>query len=325
MPPLELGAYIEAYYQLHFQSPENRVTNLRAFDNRSRTFTVANTVVEVKGEEGPLAARIALQFGSTPTAYYNPADDEWKHVQAAVVTAKAPQNITVEAGLLPSPIGPEVFAIKDNWNWSRSNLFVGLPFYHTGVTASHPLGDAGWSAKLHVYNGWNTVVDNNATPSIAASASFTDERTTAQLLYFGGIERDDWRHLLDAYVTHAVTGALSLGAHADAGLDTDAHWLAGAVYARYAVGKSLFVAARGDAFYEDSEVPIFWPTDWVAAGTATLEYRPTANLSLRLEYRHDHADDKVYFGGEVALDPEMSPVPDRQSQDTITAGITAWL
>lgn len=56
----------------------------------------------------------------------------------------------------------------------------------------------------------------------------------------------------------------------------------------------------------------------------TLEYRPTDNLSLRLEHRHDHADDKVYFGGAVALDPEMTPISDRRSQDTLTAGITAW-
>jgi Putative beta-barrel porin-2, OmpL-like. bbp2 len=323
--PLDLAAYVETYYQLHLQNPDNRITNLRGFDNRSRTFTLANAVLEAKGEQGPLALRIALQFGSTPTAYYNPADEEWRHVQAAVLTAKAPDDITFDAGILPSPIGPEVFAVKDNWNWSRSNLFVGLPFYHTGVTASRPLGDGGWSAKLHVYNGWNTVVDNNDSPSIAASAAFTNDDTTAQLLYFGGIERDDWRHLVDAYVTHALTADMSIGAHGDAGFDTDASWIAGAVYARYAVTSSVFVAARGDAFYEDADERIFWPVDWVASGTGTLEYRPTANVSLRLEYRHDHADENAYFGGDVTLDPDGAPIPDRRTQDTITAGVTAWL
>ena len=76
---------------------------------------------------------------------------------------------------------------------------------------------------------------------------------------------------------------------------------------------------------EVADAPIFWPTDWVASGTATLEYRPADNLSLRLEYRHDHAADDVYFGGAVELDAELTPVPDRRAQDTVTAGITAWL
>jgi len=51
----------------------------------------------------------------------------WKYVQQATVAYAAPADVTIQAGLVPSPIGPEVLPIKDNWNWSRSDLFFALP------------------------------------------------------------------------------------------------------------------------------------------------------------------------------------------------------
>jgi hypothetical protein len=177
-PKLTIGGYVEEYYQASFQDPSNRITNLR-HDNRSRTFTLPNVALDVKGEKGPIATHIVLQVGHMPTTYYagepvspgangaNTSTGElWKYLQAANVTAAAPGDLTIEAGLFPSPIGLEVIPIKDNWNWSRSNLFFALPSYHTGVMVSHPLG-GGWSGKLHLYNGVNSIVDINVYPSTA--------------------------------------------------------------------------------------------------------------------------------------------------------------
>jgi hypothetical protein len=352
---ITVGGYLEAYYQIHFQDPSNRLTHLRGFDNRSRTFTLSNVALDVKGEKGPLAARIVFQVGHTPSTYYlaetaspgaggaNASGGElWKYLQAANVTAKLPKEWVLEAGLFPSPIGPEVLPIKDNFNWSRGNLFFGLPFYHTGAMLSRPLG-GGWTGKLHVYNGWNTVVDNNGYPSVALSAGYASGKTTAQLLYFGGIERatgapegKPWRHLLDALVQLAVTEDLTIAAHADAGVEPNAlgtsAWIAGAVYGKYALSSKLYAAARADYFYEEVAAEgamtagaIFWPTRWMASGTATLAYQPIDGVSARLEYRHDHAASDVFFGGTVAAEPMTGAfVPNRDRQDTVTLGVTAW-
>ena len=355
VPTITVGAYLEAFYQVHFQNPTNRLTNLRGFDNRSRTFTLSNVAVDVKAVEGPATARIILQVGHTPSTYYlaepssagsgsaNTSSSElWKYVQTATLAYVAPHDVTVEAGLFPSPIGPEVIPIKDNMNWSRSNLFFALPFYHTGARASKPLG-GDWTGTLAVYNGWSSVVDNNGYPSIAVSAAYATKRTTAQILYFGGIERatgapegKPWRHLLDALVQHAVTDQLTLAAQADAGLEPNdlgtSAWIAGAGYVKYALSDELYVAARADYFYEQvaeddgmTASAMFWPTQWIASGTATLAYQPARGVSVRFEYRHDQADTDVFFGGEVATDPmTMAFVPDRKQQDTGTLGVTTW-
>jgi hypothetical protein len=352
---ISVGGYIEMFYQAHFQDADNRLTNLRGFDNRSRTFTLSNVASDLKAERGPLAARLILQIGHTPATYYvaepaspgangaNASGSElWKYIQAANVTAKAPHDFVIDIGLFTSPIGPEVVPIKDNWNWSRSNLFFGLPFYHTGVAVSRLLG-AGWTGKLHVYNGWNSVVDNNSYPSVAVSAAYGIGNTTAQLLYFGGIERptgapegQPWRHLFDALAQHTLTDELMVAAQVDVGLEPNdlgtSSWYAFAVYTKLALADEVFAAVRGDYFHESVAESggvranaIFWPVEWVASATGTIAYHPVDGVSLRLEYRHDHAAADAYFGGDVAIDPvTMTFVPDRDMQDTATLGVVAW-
>jgi hypothetical protein len=78
----------------------------------------------------------------------------WKYLQQAYVGYRIAlkRDLTMAAGLFLSPIGPEAMAVWDNWNWSNSNLFFGLPFYHTGVRATCSLSDA-WSLTLAGYNG----------------------------------------------------------------------------------------------------------------------------------------------------------------------------
>jgi hypothetical protein len=350
-PTVVLGGYLETSYSVNFRLPSNRITNLRAFDNRDRTFTLSNVALDITGHKGPLSTHIVLQIGSTPSTYYlaeptlggtssvNANDAQlWKYIQQAVLTYNAPRDIVIDAGLMLSPVGPEALAVKDNWNWSRSNLFFGLPFYHTGARISHALG-GGWTGTLHVYNGWNSVVDNNVYPCVGASAAYQAGDVKAQLLYMGGIERPDgapegraWRNLFDAYLTLAASDQVSLQAEADAGVEPNAFgtssWAAGALYAKVDLGDDLFAAVRGDYFREwtaETATRIFWPTGWIAEGTATLAYQPTRNLSLRLEMRHDQAQTPVFFGGTVEGDGITTPyIANRRAQETITLGATAW-
>lgn len=322
-----LGGYIETYYQLSTASPDNHVTNLRGFDDRERTFTLSNVALDAKGARGPLTAHITLQFGATPAAYYGPDGEQWKHVQQATL-AYAAGYLVVDAGIFLSPIGPEVIPIKDNWNWSRSDLFYALPTYHTGARAAYALGD-GWTAMLHVYNGWNTIVDNNAYPSIGGSFSYASKKVSGQLMYCGGVERSTgapegsaWRHLFDAYATIAMTEQVSLLAHVDGGIEPNSFgnsgWLAGALSVKLELTPELYAAARADYFREyvaDGATAIFWPTPWIAEGTGTLAWQPTDGLSVRLEGRHDGAKDRVFLGHNGA---------NERARDTVTLGATAW-
>ncbi len=361
---LTLSGYAEVLYQWNFNQPSNGITNYRGFDTRHNSFTISNVVLDAAGALGPVGARLALQIGSTPETYYlaEPAAagaagagasnfNVWKFLQQANVSVRAAvgRGLRFEGGIFTSPIGCEGFAVHDQWNWSRSNLFFGLPFYHTGVRISYPLTDR-WTVSLAGYNGWNSVVDNNVEKSVAVAIDYVvADRVTFHALYFGGVERNvgaperlngnlPWRSSFDTYVAVHPTSWLSLIAHGNVGLEPNAFglswWATGALYARVRPVRWMYIAARGDFFYEG--VPggtigtavassIFWPSAWVASPTLTVDIRPHDNVSVRLEYRHDHAAGPTYFRGTVASAPmTMAFVPNAASQDTLTLGMTAW-
>src|SRR5262245_23609177 len=179
-PTAKLDGYVEADYAYNFNRPSNGITNYRGFDNRHDTFTISNVALGATFDYESLTGRIALQVGQTPSTYYlgEPTSrgtagaatvdaSTWKYIQQAYVGWKAPvgRGLVLEAGIFLSPIGYETVPVKENWNWSRSNLFFGLPFYHTGVHAKYDLTDR-LSTMFMVCNGWNSVVDNNYWKSI---------------------------------------------------------------------------------------------------------------------------------------------------------------
>jgi Putative beta-barrel porin-2, OmpL-like. bbp2 len=357
---ISLGGYVEGFYSDNFNRPSNRITNFRGFDNRESTFTLSNAAVSVAWEKSAVSGRVTAQVGHTPDTYYlaepaapgtsstppSNATTTWKYLQEAWVGYKTSigRGVLFQGGLFLSPIGVENMPIKDNWNWSRSNLFFGLPFYHAGLKASYELSKE-WTAELMVCNGWNDIVDNNRSKSVMAHVIYKPSGAwNVNFLYFGGVERptgapegQPWRHLFDAYATWDATKALSLSLHADAGFERNnfgtSDWAAAAGYARIRLSNRLFLAARADVFREEvasndhgTASSIFWPGKRVASQTLTLDYRPLDNISVRLEGRHDAASTAMYFHGMVSGDGSAGNpyVPNARSQKTVTLGATTW-
>lgn len=353
------SGYLEAFYSYNFNDPSNRITNFRGFDNRANTFTISNAVLGAAWEKSSVSAKVTAQVGHTPDTYYlaepaaagtsstpaSSATTTWKYLQEAWVGYRAPvgNGLLFQGGIFLSPIGVEGMAVKDNWNWSRSNLFFGLPFYHAGLRATYELSKP-WSVELMVSNGWNDIVDNNKQKSVEVSATYTpSDSLKVHLLYFGGVERSTgapegqpWRNLFDAYAQWDATKSLSFILHGDAGFENNAFgtsdWKALAGYVRFQLASPLFLALRGDVFWEHvasntagTASAIFWPASRVASGTITLDYRPLDAISIRLEARHDGATAPMYFRGSVSGDGVSVPyVPNAGTQNTVTLGATAW-
>jgi hypothetical protein len=351
-----LGAYVETHWTYALGRPSNGIVAHRGFDNRHNAFTLSNVAAGVDVDRRRLHGSLWLQWGTTPATYYASEPEQplggaagqsdatlWRVLQEAhggLRTDVAPKLVfDVEAGLFTSPIGPESVPVDRNWNWSRSNLFFGLPFYHTGARANLVVADA-WTITAAVYNGWNSVVDGNREKSVSGSVAHASRRVDASVLYFGGVERDPdfgarpWRSLFDAWVRVHATSWLALMGQLDGGFEPDAGngrtaWVAGAGYVHFTPLDWLEISARGDGFRE--WVPrddagtrvesIFWPTAWVASGTGTLGLRPHEAVLLRIEFRHDHAAGPTYFRAWVPSDPATGlGRPNSRTQDTITVG-----
>lgn len=354
-PKLSIGGYIETAYTYAFEKPSNGILNYRGFDNRHNTFTIQNVVLDATGSIGDFSARIALQVGQTPNTYYlfeprqagadgAPAatPEAFRHVQQAILTWKAPvlRGLDVSAGIFLSPIGFEVLQAKDDWNYSRSNLFFGLPYYHTGIRASLPVTDR-LTLTTMICNGWNSVVDNNDDKSLITQATYTiPDRLQISALYLGGAERSKgaaegrpWRHTFDLWAQVDATSWLSFAAHGDAGLERNqfgvSSWGAFALYARAKALDWLSFAGRFDRFAEHvptNASPIFFPASWVSSGTLTAEVRPIDHLTARVEYRHDQAAKAMYFEGEVSGNGSGAKpyVGNAQAQNTLTIAAIGW-
>ncbi|MEP7124599.1 MAG: outer membrane beta-barrel protein [Byssovorax sp.] len=357
---LTLGGYVEAAYSYNFNDPSSGLTAYRGFDNRHNTFTLSNVVLDGQWEKDAVSGRVTLQAGHTPSTYYlaepsspgsgsvGSADaSTWKYIQQAYVAYKAPvgKGLTFQLGLFLSPIGMESMAVKDDWSWSRSNLFFGLPFYHTGLRGTQQLTDE-LALTIAVYNGWNSVVDNNPQKSVSAQLAYTDsDKLLFSVLYFGGVERPvsapegkPWRHLLDGWIQARIAAPLWLAASADTGFESTrfgtSSWAAAALYAQVRAASFLYLVARGDYFHEHAAqsasgtaARLFWPGDWVASGTATVDVRPRDNISIRVEYRHDQGQVDMFFKGRASGDGSTATpfVPNARGQDTLTLGVTTWL
>lgn len=354
--------YLEAHYAWNFNRPANNITNYRGYENRHNSFTLANAALGALWDIGPVSGKLLLQVGNTPSTYYNQepnlpgagaanatGPELWKYLQEAYVTYKAPlgTGLKVSAGLMATPIGLEKIAVKDNWNWSRSNLFFGLPKYHAGVRAAYDITER-LTATVSVVNGWNSVVDNNDGKSVEGHVTYRiPDRAVLKLLYFGGVERASnapegqyWRHHFDATGEVDVTSWLQVAAQADYGFEQnrigDARWFAGAAAARVKPCNWLFVAVRGDRFYEHlatdangrRSTPLFWNgVEWVSSATATLDVRPHSNVSFRLEFRHDQADGLLYYTGDTLVGDGSVGKPfvtNARRQQTLLIGATAW-
>jgi hypothetical protein len=355
--PFTVTGYVEGHYAYNFNKPSNGITNWRWLDNRHNTFQLSTAVVDFLATQGPVVAHVALQAGPVADGWYSDSVEgragasgaapvgasTWKHIQQAYAGWKAPigRGLMLQAGLFLTQVGIEGPAVKDNFNWSRSNLFLVLPFYHAGVRATYEFTEQ-LSFMVMGYNGWNLATDNNAGKTVAGQLIFkVPERLTMSVLYMGGPERatgspegEPWRHLLDAWAQLDLGSIVSLALHGNAGFEQGAfgtqQWRAAAAYVRLHPVGWLYIAARGDAFDETTPSnsagqasSLFFPASDVYSATGTLDFRPAETLSFRTEFRHDQASNVMFFKGD-STDAAGAQVENARQQDTLSFGLTAW-
>ena len=195
VPAFKFTAVADALYSWNGNHPGSGLNQLHNFDINADAWSLASAALGVEHEGKRFNFRVDAGFGdmNRTIVSFDPWHGPNQYIQQAYVGFKpfADKPLKIEAGKFFTPAGGEVIETYNNFNTTRSPLFVlGVPYYHLGVRAVAPITKE-WTASVYLVNGWNNVVDNNSGKTFGATGAWTGKKSTLTVVYFGGPEKTD--------------------------------------------------------------------------------------------------------------------------------------
>jgi hypothetical protein len=326
-------------------------TNLRAYDFYHNNIALSVGEITVKKTGHEISFTADLDFG--PQADFNAAGvlsptgpnlaqanqggptiesvEEVSKVIGQIFLTYTPtwaRDLTIEFGKMATHMGYEGWKAKDNWQYSRSTLFLfGIPLWHTGLHLGYNLVPQKLSVSGYVYNGWNTVYEVNGDKTLGAQLKWTpSEALTWIYNYIGGPEQP--LNNSDKTTVHESNFALTLspvvslaleaiyGHEANAplidGSIVNADWMGGYVASKFSLTPKYFISPRFEVYRDNSGANLGGPPQTLYSATLTQSYKVTEGLETRLELRADASTYKQRFISANGLS---------NNQSTVTLGV----
>ncbi len=339
-PAITWSGFLDVYYSRNLNDPSNQMNQLRNFDIYENQLGLNLAELTIKEKAEPVGFHVDLGFGTAndvvqgllnpQTGVISPMTSTLDLVEQAYISALVPigSGLTVDLGKFSTLMGYEAIETPKNWNYSRSLIFSwAVPYYHTGIRLEYPVTD-NFTAALYVMNGWNNVVEDNNSKTVALGLNYSpSSATTITLNGISGFEqpagvpygKTDVGELI---VTQQVGQKLSLASDAVYGRERVAGmlnvWKGVALYAKYDLSEKSDIALRGEVYYDPQgyTTGVTFPKATFKEITATYRYRPWSHLMLMLEARDDFANGKAF----ISAGP---PLPTMTSQPTLLLGAIA--
>ncbi len=313
----QISGFMDAYYAHNTVNPativvpsahfnfkvENALHNFN-FRNRRPSLQLAELVIERPMGSKSLGFRLDLNAGRTAewVGANEPVGRSWSYIQQAFVSIPMGKGY-LDLGKFVTHHGAEVIETKDNWNYTRSLLFAwAIPYYHTGIRYWLPVNETD-KICLHLYQGWNSVEDNNGSKSFGILWSRSSEAYSLTLNYTGGAELPNssrLRHLVDIVFVKPLNSKDKLMLNADWAKDNaaGASWYGIAAYWRRQIRDGHFLTLRAE-WFRDADGFATETAQTVKEVTMTYEL-PAFMLRgalIRLELRHDWSNATVFDSG----------------------------
>jgi Putative beta-barrel porin-2, OmpL-like. bbp2 len=350
-PPITVNVFASSSYLYNFNKPADKKNGVRTFDDDNQSLRLdgaelvlqhATTGDNSFGFRADVVAGAAIPRVEAACGLFRPAGDECVNpgadidLQQAFVSYVAKDGLRFDVGKFITHMGYEVIEGYDGYgdNYSHSYLFgFSIPFTHTGIKISRPLGDM-VSASLLLVNGWDNVKDNNDKPSLGAQVVVTPSSMfQIYLNAIGGPERadsDDLRNVFNligiAKVTDKTTLTLDtvygMEANAIDGMD-DASWYGAALYAKQQLTDALALTLRGEYFIDDGGARTGKDQKLMEV-TFTPAWAITSGFLLRGDVRFDKSNQKAFVGEDAVADADGAYTPDKDTQFTVGANVIAF-
>jgi len=308
-----IGGLVDVYFSKNFSSPVNRTNKYRNFDVTENQFNVSLAKLTIQKPASPIGFKLDFAYGSTADIVQSSEQNKTLNfLQQAYVTALLPvgKGLTINAGKMVTHMGAEVIESNLNPNYSRSLLFAyAVPYYHVGISTSYPVLD-NLSFTGCIHNSWNTMQDNNKEKTLGATLNWTPiNNLTIIENWIGGIEQPDSvsanaRHVFDTIINLTLSDNVFFSFNGDYGFERLpngdlAIWKGIAVVGKYSFCETSALALRGEV-YSDPYGFTTGTTQELKEITITYEHKFFSNLLVRLEYRRDWSNVKVFDDGDNA-------------------------
>lgn len=338
---MDLSGFIDGYYSANFNrpnadTPTGQINQLYNFNDNTDTFSLSAAKLTLNHDPDPVGAHVDFVYGRTNTDINgggaNSTGDQGSYLEQAFLSLKPPKakGFELDFGKFVTSAGAEVIEAKDNWNYSRSLLFVNaIPYWHFGARTSLPVSKTE-TIGLQVVNGWNNISKTNGGATVGLTSALTKTKYTWNLNYYGGPENanttNGFRNLVDTTLLLTPNAKFNAYINYDYGQNRDAnaanggdgklvHWqgIAGAFHEQ-ATGK-VAIAGRYEYFkdYNGNQTGL---AQTLNEFTATYEYKWVEGLLMRLEYRGD-------FSNEAYFTKDSTPLA-KKNQSTLTVAFIAF-
>ena len=317
--PFTVGGLVEAYLAYGTTQPQDGRFALQTTPSHHATPTVHMITVDAKLDWRSLRGKLILGAGAGLAALHAPnpslpaPSPLWQHLVEANVGYTIPVGggLTIDAGIMPSHIGIEVFPSRDNWNWSHAFAAELSPYYQAGLRVGYGLTKS-LSVALLWLNGWGLVDQDHQFRSGGAELTWTSTRLSVDLNLFAGQLPGDGavRLFADLWAVFAPFRGLKAGAVLDGGVDVRrdgrAFFYAIGAYLRHQPLPYLALSARAD-LYDDRGGAVTGLPQRLVEATLTVEgiyevvvVRLEGRVDTSTEPTLDGAKERVTFLGALS-------------------------
>jgi len=207
---MQISGFIDGYYSYNFNTPSSssvagQLNQLYNFNDKTDQFNLSAAKLTFNHDPDPVGARLDLLYGRTDEIMNGTINaDKLKYIEQAFISLKPPmaRGLEVDLGKFVSSAGAEVVESKDNWNYSRSLLFVyAVPYFHFGLRSSFPVSKTE-TLGVQLVNGWNNVSKSDGGVTAGLISAYVKPKYTWNVNVYTGPEnlntQNGYRNLIDS-------------------------------------------------------------------------------------------------------------------------------
>ncbi|MDH4469077.1 MAG: outer membrane beta-barrel protein [Bacteriovoracaceae bacterium] len=340
---VRVGMMVDFYYQYDLNTPSASRTDsqipFKNYNSRHNDFTLQLVEINMAKSFRSIDSYVDLDFGemSDQNNYNNTSDSVTRHIGQAFLRYNISkwEGAAFTAGKFYTHFGYETPKTVDNRNYSRPTYYnLVCPFWHEGISFTK----TGWGPfgfGLYVYDQTDSRVERNKDKTYGSQLNYNLEKFSATYNMITGSElttggdhdkRTQHEMILQfrpnkrwTLVADTVTGKEINGG----GSGIDKKWLALVGYIDYETHERNKLVLRYEQFQDKTDatassnlfngtITTFAPSK-VNSVTLTDRYNLNNGTEVRLEFRHDSADNQIFPKNASEF---------TKNQDTLTA---AWI